>query len=1634
MTTTMLRSLRVTADMTSSGYTQGAKQVVAADQAMIAAKQQLGTAWAAADAAQKVVAKGVTALSRAWVDGYKEADRFERQIRKIAGEMDRGMGADRAAVMVTNLSTSLGRMADAQDLARQGMVSLVPVVNQVNAALMQQAAAQDAAARAMAEANALSNVTAEMQRRELMAAQAAEQHAMAVANLTAKYSPATAAMQTYHKALQDIERANRFVKLSEDERAAATMRAQNAYHAATQGMGGTNIAPQVVVGQTLSGRRASESAAGMQEAWREEERMAQAAKLLRLEIDPLGSAMARMNAEMAEYQRLATAGVITTDELALANVAAQQRLSRTEQILMQTGTSMRLNRHEMANLSYQFNDMAVMLASGQSPFMMMMQQGMQVGQTFTGMKLGEAARELGRGLASFLLSPINMAVLGFALLASGAGYFISKMKGNLPTLEENLKRMGELSKDLSEAFGNAGENFDKLAAGSANVLEFKARINVDDTIATLQKRLRETVQGAGNRLGYLNPQELALMPPGMMEETGFKEVLPLMREILDMKDPSIAVITDFQEKLVQLAHTFPDARKAAAELVLALDPLADGVRRVEARISGLDESMKEFRRSAAVIAPLLDAIKGVRPDLRSPLEILDENYNKAANAVTSYGQLQALNKEYQKSLEYLNAEVKKSAALHQLDMEAIDAKSPKQLAEIAALRAKTNAINTGVSATQGDIDAQRAYELALRTATKAIEDQAKARLDAANESISSLILEIDLVGKSASEVALLRDNWRLEMEMRAEAAKNGVEIDKTRLEYLKRINAEAARLNQVLAAAKLGEELATEARLRGMSSDEADIFKRLKAAGIDEGTEAWKRYAEQLREVNREQKSFGAGLKKGFDELVEHVNDFAASGKEIFDDFFGGLEEQWVNFAKTGKFSFKDLIGNIIGDISRLAYRMTMSGIMGLLGFGNTAQGAGGSSFGGVFRTLLGNVLGGGGRTSAPSSSGGGVMGWLGRLFGGGGSAGSAGASPGGVLGGVTAPSFSGGLGLLGALPGPLGWLGAIGGAAASLFTGRTPAGPSAAPVPVPTAATGGGFSSSAGYFGSTFFDLLPKNPFSGFSFSMPTFGDKDKGGGFGGILSSIVGPFMSLFGGGKSKVPGSVSGIGAGLSSPTVPNMGIGAGLSATGYGGGPLLNMIGRYEGTDRGRGYNETLDYGRWTGGNVNLTSMTLDQVYDLGLRMRTPENRALYGDGQGSSALGRYQITGRTMRNLQKQMGLKGDELFDPAMQDRMAMMLAQGRGANLNGLRSEWVGLNKAPDADLLAAYRAQMKGFSGDAFKGALDPNLQAQWQERMKQAQQALAQNAGELAATAHRFSNDLSASLNSITSGAQSAGSGFGSALGGVLQSILGSVGGTGGGMIGSVLSSFMSIFAKGGAFGGVTAFAGGSTFANSVYSKPTMFQYGAGRLGVMGEAGPEAVMPLMQGKNGLGVRAIIGGREFALPLARSKSGHLGVGLHGSNSGDKLWWQILDKALESTASELGATNKNNSPYLYAEKNTVSESGQTNRNNSPYLYREQIAAPGGDSMRSASLNALGNVFGTSRDYTRRMMALTEPKTSRGIPAVTRPGQAANRNDRSGGITQINNFTAPRMNEMRNSQNRMAARAAASLARQSRTS
>lgn len=100
------------------------------------------------------------------------------------------------------------------------------------------------------------------------------------------------------------------------------------------------------------------------------------------------------------------------------------------------------------------------------------------------------------------------------------------------------------------------------------------------------------------------------------------------------------------------------------------------------------------------------------------------------------------------------------------------------------------------------------------------------------------------------------------------------------------------------------------------------------------------------------------------------------------------------------------------------------------------------------------------------------------------------------------------------------------------------------------------------------------------------------------------------------------------------------------------------------------------------------------------------------------------------------------------------------------------------------------------------------------------------------------------------------------GIFGSLIGSVGSLFGGGAGASASTGTAVSSYGSNFqfnakGGVYDSPSLSAFSNGIVRNPTMFAFAKGGAGIMGEAGPEAIMPLTRAPDGsLGVRAVGGG----------------------------------------------------------------------------------------------------------------------------------------------------------------------------------
>ena len=115
-----------------------------------------------------------------------------------------------------------------------------------------------------------------------------------------------------------------------------------------------------------------------------------------------------------------------------------------------------------------------------------------------------------------------------------------------------------------------------------------------------------------------------------------------------------------------------------------------------------------------------------------------------------------------------------------------------------------------------------------------------------------------------------------------------------------------------------------------------------------------------------------------------------------------------------------------------------------------------------------------------------------------------------------------------------------------------------------------------------------------------------------------------------------------------------------------------------------------------------------------------------------------------------------------------------------------------------------------------------------------------------------------------------------------------------------------ALGGAYaGGVKMFAQGGTFTNSIVDSPTLFKFAKGT-GMMGEAGPEAIMPLRRGADGsLGVQAQGGGSNVQVSVINNTTAQATTQETTDSKGNRKVEVIIGDMTASEMSRNGSSSQ---------------------------------------------------------------------------------------------------------------------------------
>ena len=210
----------------------------------------------------------------------------------------------------------------------------------------------------------------------------------------------------------------------------------------------------------------------------------QVAALRRLEaqIDPVGEAFRRLNEQQRQLDGAKVTGMLSPmayDRLNSKLAESRDALEKTQAQLGKTGQSAAQTANAMRMIPAQMTDIVVGLSTGQSPFMVLMQQGGQLKDMFGG--IGPAIKGVGSYVTG-LISPFTLAAAAVGIL--GLAYYKGSQeqdefyKSLVLTGNQVGKTSGQLADVAARAAIAADSNTGK-AASTLNQLVLSGKVAGD---------------------------------------------------------------------------------------------------------------------------------------------------------------------------------------------------------------------------------------------------------------------------------------------------------------------------------------------------------------------------------------------------------------------------------------------------------------------------------------------------------------------------------------------------------------------------------------------------------------------------------------------------------------------------------------------------------------------------------------------------------------------------------------------------------------------------------------------------------------------------------------------------------------------------------------------------------------------------------------------------------------------------------------------------------------------------------------------------------------------------------------------------------------------------------------------------
>lgn len=334
---------------------------------------------------------------------------------------------------------------------------------------------------------------------------------------------------------------------------------------------------------------------------------------LRASLDPLYASSRRYESAVEQIRVAVATGAITQAEANRVLSLAESQYLGTASAATTLRNTTTLASGGVANLGYQFNDIAVMLAAGQNPLMLAIQQGTQISQVIGPMGAAGAVKALKAAFLS-MLSPVSLVTIGVIAAVAAATQWVmtlSDAEEEVVTAEDRTKRLAEAvnkyreasvaasasSADMAEKYGSMADEAQRALNVMAALAEAQALAELGekaDQVAASFGRIasaedymasgalraggaatetNRTIAEMAETLGVTEVQAkgLAWALRDLAEAEGPKEVAAAAQLVLDRLEAALGPVEGMKGAAAALAGEMAGLIEKSSDFVAALE-------------------------------------------------------------------------------------------------------------------------------------------------------------------------------------------------------------------------------------------------------------------------------------------------------------------------------------------------------------------------------------------------------------------------------------------------------------------------------------------------------------------------------------------------------------------------------------------------------------------------------------------------------------------------------------------------------------------------------------------------------------------------------------------------------------------------------------------------------------------------------------------------------------------------------------------------------------------------------------------------------------------------------------------------------------------------------------------------------